>query len=120
RQAYETAKPIFQWAAANEDHFAGMRSAARVLLLAGPSSRGSDAYRGIFRLLTEEHIPFAVSENMEWLGKRPFDLVIATDGAPGGLVQYMEEGGHLLVASARPPEFPVVRAISTTPDLKGY
>jgi hypothetical protein len=57
---------------------------------------------------------------MEWLGKRPFDLVIATDWAPRGLQQYLEEGGHLLIASARPPEFPVVRAIGTTPDVKGY
>ncbi len=120
RQAYEAAKPIFQWVAANENQFAGMRSAARVLLLAGPSSRGSDAYRGIFRLLTEEHIPFAVSENMEWLGQRPFDLVIATDWAPRGLQQYVEGGGHLLIASARPPEFSVVRALATTPDVKGY
>ena len=36
------------------------------------------------------------------------------------LQQYVEEGGHLLIASARPPEFPVVRAIATTPDVKGY
>jgi hypothetical protein len=120
RQAYEAAKPIFQWVAANENQFAGMRSAARVLLLAGPSSRGSDAYRGIFRLLTEEHIPFAVSENMEWLGQRQFDLVIATDWTPRGLQQYVEGGGHLLIASARPPEFSVVRALATTPDVKGY
>ena len=62
-----------------------------MLLLAG-RSRGSDSYRGIFRLLSEEHIPFAVSDNMDWLGKREFDLVIATDWAPAGLQRYVERG----------------------------
>jgi hypothetical protein len=120
RQAYETARPIFQWAAANEKHYTGLRNAARVLLLAGPASRGDDSYRGIFRLLTEEHIPFAVSENMDWLGTRPIDLVIATDWAPRGLQPYVERGGHLMVASSHPPEFPIARVITTTPDVKGY
>ncbi len=123
RQAYETAKPIFQWAAANQQHYSGLRNAARVLLLAGPSSRGAaddGAWRGIFRLLTEEHIPFAVSENMDWLGTRPFDLAIATDWAPRGLQQYVEQGGRLLIASSHPPEFPIARVIATTPDVKGY
>ena len=53
----------------------GQKNAARVLLLA---TGDTASYRGFFRLLTEEHIPFAVSENLRWLedGSR-FDLVIA-------------------------------------------
>jgi hypothetical protein len=123
RQAYEAAKPIFRWAAENEKFYVRQRSAARVLLLGGPGARGTaddGAYRGMFRLLTEEHIPFAVSDNMNWLGQRQFDLVIATHWAPAELKGYVENGGRLFIASARPPAFPVARVIRTTPDIKGY
>ncbi|MES1260382.1 MAG: hypothetical protein ABUS49_01505 [Acidobacteriota bacterium] len=122
RQAYETAQPIFRWAAANEQYYVRQQSAARVLLLGNPAHRGSDeaSYRGIFRLLTEQHIPFAVSDNMKWRGKRDFDLVIATDWAPAELRGYLEDGGRVLLASAHAPAFPVARIVSTTPDLKGY
>jgi len=122
RQAYETAKPIFRWAAVNEQYFAGQRSAARVLLLGDAGSREIDeaSYRGVFRLLTEEHIPFAVCDNMRWLGSRDFDLVIATDGAPARLREYVERGGRTLLLGARPPEFDVRRVIRSVPDLKGY
>jgi hypothetical protein len=57
---------------------------------------------------------------MDWLGTRPFDLAIATDWAPRGLQQYVEQGGRLLIASSHPPEFPIARVIATTPDVKGY
>jgi len=120
RQAYETAKPIFQWAASNQEHYAGMKNAARVLLLTSAASRASDAYRGVFRLLTEEHIPFAASENLDWLGKREFDFVIAVDSAPRALQQYVEQGGHLLIASSRAPQFEVARVLENAPDVKGY
>jgi len=119
RQAYETAKPIFAFAAANEKYYAGQSSGARVLLLA---SRAGDqaAYRGVFRLLTEEHVPFAVSDNMNWMGRREFDLVVATDWAPAGLREYAASGGHVLVLSSHPPEFSVARVLRTTADLPGY
>ena len=74
RQALETAKPIFRWAAANEQYYVGQTSAARVLLLGAPAGVGrtfsEEAYRGLFRLLSEEHIPFAVSDNMDWSGAK--------------------------------------------------
>jgi hypothetical protein len=122
RQAYKTAIPVFRWAAANEQYFVGQRSAARVLLLGNAGGRAIDqaAYRGAFRLLTEEHIPFAVCDNMRWLGAREFDLVIATDGAPAQLRDYIERGGRALLLGARPPDFAAFRVIRTSPDLKGY
>jgi hypothetical protein len=119
RQAYETAKPIFAFAAANERYYAGQSSAARVLLLANRSGDQA-SYRGVFRMLTEEHVPFAVSDNMNWYGRREFDLVVATDWAPAGLREYAASGGHVLLLSSRPPEFPVARVIRTTADLPGY
>ncbi len=124
RQALETVKPIFRWAAANQQYYAGQSSAARVLLLGAPAGTGraynENSYRGMFRLLSEEHIPFAVSDNLDWMGKRDFDVVIATDWAPAALRQYVEGGGKLLIASAVPPEFEVAAVERTEPDVKGY
>ncbi len=124
RQALETAKPIFRWAARNEQYYAGQQSAARVLLLGTPSASGrafgQNSYRGMFRLLSEEHIPFAVSDNLNWIGKRDFDLVIAADWAPAELEQYVEKGGHLLIASSREPDLQIARVIARSKDVKGY
>jgi hypothetical protein len=124
RQALETVKPIFRWAAANEQYYVRQSSAARVLLLGAPSDTGSthsqESYRGMFRLLSEEHIPFAVVNNMDWLGRREFDLVIATDWAPAGLVHYAESGGKVLIASAARPEFEVAQVERTESDVRGY
>jgi putative glycosyl hydrolase-like family 6 (GHL6) protein len=152
RQAVETAKPIFRWLAENEQYYSRERSAARVLLLTGPSSTGQTysqrSYRGLFRLLSEEHMPFAVSNNMRWLdrqqsggsstqsrnrqapaqplpgdssGDHPeFDLVIATDWAPPELRGYAEHGGHVLIVSPQEPQFPLAEIIRKWPDRKGY
>jgi hypothetical protein len=124
RQAVETAKPVFRWLADHEQYYAGERSAARVLLLSGPARTGrtysQTSYRGLFRLLTEEHVPFAVSENLDWIGKRPFDLVIATDWAPRELGPYIESGGNVLIVSPAEPEFPVAPVVSTAKDMKAY
>jgi len=124
RQALETATPIFQWVARNEQYYAGQQSAARVLLLGTPSASGrafgENSYRGLFRLLSEEHIPFAVCDNMDWLGKRDFDLVIASDWAPAALRQYVENGGRVLIVSAFEPEVQVAHVIAKSKDVKGY
>ncbi len=124
RQALDAVKPIFRWAADHQQYYVGESSAARVLLLGAPANTGrtfsEEPYRGLFRLLTEEHIPFAVSDNLDWLGKREFDLVVATDWAPAGLRQYAERGGRVLIAGASPPEFAVAPVERTDADIKGY
>jgi hypothetical protein len=127
RQALETVKPIFRWVAANEQYYAEQANAARVLLLGTPASAGrpggEEAYRGLFRLLSEEHVPFAVSDNMDWVSgdrKREFDLVIASDWAPAALKPFIENGGRVLVASAYPPELEVAKVVKTGNDVKGY
>jgi hypothetical protein len=105
RSGLLAAKPIFDWHARHEDLYVGQKNAARVLLLA---TGDTASYRGFFRLLTEEHIPFAVSENLRWMqdGSR-FDLVIAPEAAPAELGRYVREGGRVLVAGVAPPPFPV-------------
>jgi hypothetical protein len=116
-------EPI-RWAPENEQYFARQSSAARVLLLGLPpvSERtyGEDAFRGLYRLLSEEHIPFAVSDNMDWLGKRNFDLVLAADWAPPELERFAQEGGRVLIASANRPGFDVAPVLKSENDLKGY
>ena len=89
----------------HEDLYVGQKNAARVLLLA---TGDTASYRGFFRLLSEEHIPFAVSENQRWMedGSR-FDLVIAPEAAPKELERYVRDGGRLLVAGTTPPPIPV-------------
>jgi hypothetical protein len=112
RQAFETAKPIFQWAYENQQYYSRQRSAARVMLLPG----GGDAYRGLFRLLSEEHIPFAVSSAV----KDSYELVIASGRAPRSLLPFVEHGGKLLIVSSQPPEFDIARVVSRSDDVKGY
>ncbi len=102
RSGIQAAREVFDWHARHEELYVGQQSSARVLLVGG---RGT-GYRGFFRLLTEHHIPFAVLDNQSWLdGKsKKFDLVIAPEGAPKDIVNYVQqEGGRLLVAGTTPP-----------------
>ena len=111
------AKPIFDWHAHHEDLYVGQKNAARVMLVA---TGDTVSYRGFFRLLTEEHIPFVVSENLRWMqeGSR-FDLVIVPGAAPKELGGYVQEGGRVLVAGTAAPPFPV-GAIAGRRSTQGY
>jgi hypothetical protein len=105
--ALEAARPVFAWAASAERALAGQRSAARVLLL---NRGGQDNYRGLYRLLSEEHIPFAAASNLDWIGKRPVDLVVTADPDLRDLRPYLEQGGRVLVVGAAP----------ASPKVRGY
>jgi hypothetical protein len=124
RQAIEAARPVFRWLAAHEQYFVKQRSAARLLLLGASARTGRTfnqaGYRGLFRFLAEEHIPFAVSDNMDWLGKRDFDVVLASDWAPAELGRYVEKGGKAFIVSSRPPDFPAARVVKTWNDVESY
>ena len=117
RSGLVAAKPIFDWHARHEDLYVGQKNAGRVLLLAGGNTA---SYRGFFRLLTEEHIPFVVSENLRWLedGSR-YDLVIAPGAPPPALEGYVRQGGRLLVAGTAPPPLPI-GAIAGRRSTQGY
>jgi Hypothetical glycosyl hydrolase 6 len=101
RHGLIAARPVFAWHKAHEDLYVGQKNAARVLLLAGGETA---AYRGIFRILTEQHIPFAVSENLRWMddATRPYDLVIAPSRPPRELERYVRAGGRPLVTGTTP------------------
>jgi hypothetical protein len=118
RQSLIAAKPVFQWHARHEDLYVGQQNAARVLLLGGGSQA---SYRGFFRLLTERHIPFAVSDNLRWIddASRTSDLVIAPSGAPAALERYLRDGGRVLIAGAAPPPFPVATIVGRRTATQG-
>jgi hypothetical protein len=123
-QAVDTARPIFQWVAGHEEFYVGQQSAARVLLLGGSAATGRTfnqaSYRGVFRLLSEEHIPFAVSDNTDAIARRQFDAIVATDWAPDELLKYAESGGRVLIVSPRTPEFEVAPVVKTWKNVEGY
>lgn len=112
RQSLLAARPVFQWHARHEALYVGQENAARVLLL---HLGDEESYRGLFRLLSEQHIPFAASGNLKWLDDpaRRYDLVIAPDGAAPELARYVSDGGRLLIAGAVPPPetLPIARVV---------
>jgi hypothetical protein len=122
------AKPAFEFHKQHEDLYVGQESAARVLLLSGGGGRGAggrggrgggqDSYHGFFRMLAEQHIPFAISNGPEIVKSRKFDLVIAPDGAPDGLEEYVQQGGRLLAAGAHEPPPGMGRAVKRWADTR--
>lgn len=120
RQSMIAAKPIFQWHAQNEELYVGQENGARVLLL---TNGNANSYRGFFRLLSEQHIPFAATGNLKWLDdpKRRYDLVIAPSGAAPELQRYVLGGGRLLIAGAVPPPttLPIAKVAGVRPAIQG-
>ena len=117
RQALEAARPVFAWAAEQERYLARTESAARVLLLEGGPGH---SFRGLFRLLSEAHIPFAVSNNLDWLGRREFDLVVTAGRAPAAVTEWVAKSGRLLAAGPEPPEGAGVPVRERLRGVKGY
>lgn len=117
RTHLEAARPIFAWAAENEDLYVGQENQGRVLLL-GP--RGN-SYRGFFRLLSEEHLPFRVAGDARLVGESPeaVDLVISAGRTPPELDDWVRNGGRLLVASTEPP-FGMPEPVERWEDVSGY
>lgn len=116
RQALIAARPVFDWHSRHEDLYVGQRNAARVLLMRGQSS----SYRGFFRLLSEQHVPFAVTDTLPD-PSRTWDLVIAPSGAPAELEAYVRAGGRLLVAGLTPPStmLPANSVVGRRPRIRG-
>jgi hypothetical protein len=127
RTAVDAVRPVYHWLKEHQAYFRGQQSAARVLLLGGGSSLGFrrgfrsslEAYRGMFRLLSEEHIPFSVIDNLNWIGERDADLVIAPGEVPKELEAYVRDGGRLLVTSPIPPPIDLGPQVKLWKNLQG-
>ena len=118
RTAIDAARPVFRWLADHEAHFVGQESAARVLLLGRPG--GVQDYRGLFRLLSEDHVPFAVCDNLDWLGRREADLVVLAGPAPRELEPWVRGGGRLLAASSGAAPFEIAATGRRWERARGY
>ena len=119
RSGVAAAAPIYRWLKEHESFYFDQKNEARVVLLAtqqgGQSGAGfegsTEAYRGMFKLLSEQHIPFAAMTHLDWIGQRDVDLVITTGPVPKALEEYMEQGGNVLIASSWEPEFEIAPII---------
>jgi hypothetical protein len=83
------------------------------------------ALGGFFRLLTENHVPFVLSQDLSWIDSDPtrYDLVVSSKGAPAKLDKYLRTGGRVLAAGAIKPELdmpPVVRHWPRKETLASY
>jgi hypothetical protein len=104
---------VYGWHAANADLYSLQVNQARVLLLCEPETAPrrrnplpDQTNRGIYRMLTEAHIPVAVSENPRSMqnASQHYDLVIVTEGAlTDGVKAYVENGGRALFINQAPP-----------------
>lgn len=118
RTAIDSARPLFRWLRDHEAYFTGQESAAKAILF-GRSSAIQD-YRGLFRLLSEDHVPFAVCDNLDWLDRREVDLVVLAGQVPPELERWVRGGGRLLVASSRGAPFQIAETGRRWERAQGY
>ena len=118
---------IFQCLKEHDQFYHSQINEARIILLApfhgGQSGAGfagtKESYRGMFRLLSEEHIPFASMANLNWIGERTADLVITTGPVPAALQDFVRGGGNLLVTGTMEPDFEIAPIEKRWKDLDG-
>jgi hypothetical protein len=113
RREVNALKRVFRWHASNADLYGLQVNLARVLLLCERETaprrrnpRPEQSNRGVYRMLTEAHIPVAVAEDPRRLADAAerFDLVIVTEGASlEGVKDYVENGGRALFVNQAPP-----------------
>lgn len=126
----EVLRNVNAWHDANADLYGLQSNLSRVLMCCEPETSPrwrnpipEQTNRGIYSMLTEAHIPVAVSENPTSLlnTSQTYDLVIVTEGASTeGVREYVERGGRALFIN-QTPSFgipPMVRKVSD--DRTGY
>lgn len=72
---------------------------------------------GMFRLLTELHVPFVLSSDLGWIDRDPgrYDLVVSSKGAPRALDGWLRQGGRVLAAGAIRPELDLPATVRLWP-----
>ncbi|NND08718.1 MAG: hypothetical protein HKN87_20280 [Saprospiraceae bacterium] len=107
KTALKAVRPIFQYYEKYGHEYVGQRSAARVILYARQDetwSRNSQDHRGFFRLLTELHIPFKITNRPQDFDPKKIDLIVVPEGKiPPALEDYIEAGGKVLLAGSTHP-----------------
>ncbi len=107
KTAQEAVRPVFEWHRRHEEILLGQHNIGRVILYArqdpGWSSSSSD-YRGLYRLLSELHIPFRATNRVNDLDPGEIDLVVVPRGPlPQDLNEYLRRGGRVLLTGAHHP-----------------
>lgn len=92
----------------------GYRDSAE--LGSGPENHNT-AMSGFFRILTENHIPFVLSRDLNWIDSDPgrYDLVISSKAAPAQLDKYLRQGGSVLAAGAIKPQLDLPKTVREWP-----
>ncbi|MCB9281304.1 MAG: hypothetical protein H6562_20625 [Lewinellaceae bacterium] len=107
RTAMDAARPVFRFYQAHQADYLGQRSAARVILYARQDlswREGAPAYRGFYRLLTELHVPFKVTNRVTEIDPKDIDMVVIPEGpTPPELDAYIQKGGAVLIAGTTHP-----------------
>ena len=90
-----------------------------------PGDGSPTSLRGFIRLLSEQHIPFALSSDLDWINEDParYDLVVSPRGAPAGLDKYLRGGGRVLAAGPQKPALdlpPVIREWKRQETIASY
>lgn len=104
-------REIFGWHKANSDLYGAQTSDGRVVMLVEPETMPRHSRpeplrtsRGLYRMLTQAHIPVAISEDAAILSRGRFDLVIVTEGAPvDGVREHVARGGRALFVNRDVP-----------------
>jgi len=115
-------RPVFEYYDKYKMEYLEQKNASRVILYASqdPSwNRENSNYRGFFRLLTELHIPFKVTNIVEGLKSEEIDLIIIPEGStPQSLLKYIEDGGAVLVAGTEHPGFTLNKSVKLWENVK--
>ena len=109
KTALNAVQPVFRFYEKHKAEFLKQESAARVILYTTPaplSNRYSNDYRGFYKLLTQLHVPFKVTDKVDGIKKEDIDLVIIPNSStPDALKSYIESGGAVLIAGTTQPNF---------------
>lgn len=116
--AWNASREIYRWVAEHEDLYLGQENPARILLL---GQGHSESFRGCFRLLSEEHLPFAASGNARDLEDRlhAYACIIASGPVDPRLEAWVQAGGKLLALGAEPPPFGVSLPVARQEEGRG-
>jgi hypothetical protein len=106
KTALKGVRQVFQFFEKHKGDYPGQKNGARVILYASqdPSWSSDNDYRGFYRLLSELHVPFKVTNRVDALNPADIDLVLVPAGpTPAALLPFLEKGGTVLIAGTTHP-----------------
>ncbi len=95
--ALSEVKKVYTWHKTHESIYDKTVNAAEVLVIK------DENFKGVVRLLSEEHIPYKVINSLDDIDPEAYPLCVATNGNIAGLANYMQKGGNLLLSGTVSP-----------------